>query len=108
MKKATGYYPGRFTNETRLKKQIIKRTMRILTTNWNDLQVLAENSKTSYRGVSKEDILIDAFEHVIRDTALKKASEKEIIETFKKEFKQLHFRAVKNCKAERRKYGLDL
>lgn len=58
--------------------------------------------------MSKEDVLIDAFERVSRDKTLLKADEAEILEAFKKEFKQLHFRAVKNCKAERRKYGLDL
>lgn len=82
--------------------------MQILTDNWNDLQTLAEGSHICYRGVSKEDVLIDAFERVSRDKTLLKADEVEILEAFKKEFKQLHFRAVKNCKAERRKYGLDL
>jgi hypothetical protein len=82
--------------------------MQILTDNWSDLQTLAEGSHICYRGVSKEDILIDAFERVSRDTTLLRANESEILEAFRKEFKQLHFRAVKNCKAERRKYGLDI
>ena len=82
--------------------------MQILTDNWEDLQNLAEGSHICYRGVSKEDVLIDTFERVSRDTTLLRANESEILEAFRKEFKQLHFRAVKNCKAERRKYGLDL
>lgn len=82
--------------------------MRVLTNNWKDLQTLAEGSHICYRGVSKEDVLIDAFERVARDKTLLKAKEAEILEAFKKEFKQLHFRVVKNCKTERRKHGLDL
>lgn len=82
--------------------------MQILTNNWADLQALAEGSHICYRGVSKEDVLIDAFERVARDKTLLKAKEAEILEAFRKEFKQLHFRTVKACKAERRKYGLDI
>ena len=86
----------------------VNRTMEILTDNWSDLKVLAEGSHICYRGVSREDILVDTFEHVIRDKELISATEDTILEAFRKEFKQLYFRAVKNCKAERRKYGLDL
>ena len=82
--------------------------MQILTDNWSDLKVLAEGSHICYRGVSREDILVDTFEYVIRDKELISATEDTILEAFRKEFKQLYFRAVKNCKAERRKYGLDL
>ena len=86
----------------------VDRTMEILKDNWSDLKVLAEGSHICYRGISKEDILVDTFEHVIRDKRLITATEEEVLEAFRKEFKQLHFRAVKNCKAERRKYGMDL
>ncbi len=82
--------------------------MRILAANWEVLKELASECRTCYRGQSKEDILIDTFEHVSRDDRLKKATEEEIIEAFKKEFKQLHFRAVKNCLAERKTDGVDI
>lgn len=108
MKKETGSYPGRFTNKTRLSKPVIRKTMQILSGRWNEIQQLANDIRACYRGVDKEDVLMDAFEHVIRDDKLRKASIEEIIESFKKEYKQLYYRAVKNSKAERKSDGVDI
>ena len=108
MSEAIGYYPGRFTNKKRMKKPIIRETMQILSGRWNELQQLANDSRVCYRGVDKEDILMDTFEHVIRDEKFRKASIEEIVESFKKEYKQLYYRAVKNSKAERKSDGVDL
>lgn len=99
MRKETGYCPQNFTNKKLLAKPVIRKVADILSKNWEELKGLAD-SNICFRGISKEDILIDTFEHVIRDQSLKKSPEKEIIDRFKKEFKQLYYRAVRNSKIE--------
>lgn len=99
MKKETGNYPAGFMNKKKLAKPVIKRVIKILSSNWEELKIT--DDKICFRGISKEDILIDTFEHIIRDSTLKKSSESEIIDQFKKEFKQLYYRAVKNSKIEK-------
>lgn len=98
----TGSYPGKFTNSRKLRLKASRRIMIILRDNWDGLVNSLTESRICYRGISREDILLDTFEHVVRDPALRDAPDSQVLEAFNREFRQLHYRAVKSAKAERR------
>jgi hypothetical protein len=82
-----------------------QRCMDILAKNWarlRDMTTIHEEARMTYRGYDREDILIEAFEYIIRSSQVKGATEKTILDLFIYRYHNLLWVAKKEAALERR------
>lgn len=98
MKKVIGY-PNKSVNNKMQAKTPHRRIMEVLALKWTSLsdEVLhGQDTGKSYDGYTCDDMMLEAFERVVRNDSLIDADEETILSVFKTEFRFSRTKIVKN------------